>query len=117
MKPTSATASVGKQLPGVIAAFVVMLAGFWLADRIGQQILDFQGLSGSSPLSGVPVAIDRARPIERAIAGDGEEGVQLGILRVDARERLLAEFDGRNAARADGISNLPRGLKGKLTHD
>jgi uncharacterized integral membrane protein (TIGR00698 family) len=46
-----------KQLPGVLAAFVVMLAGFWLADRIGQQILAMQGLTGSSPVSGVPVAI------------------------------------------------------------
>jgi uncharacterized integral membrane protein (TIGR00698 family) len=46
-----------KQLPGVIAAFVVMLAGFWLADRIGQQILAAQGLTGGSPISGVPVAI------------------------------------------------------------
>lgn len=34
-----------------------MLAGFWLADRIGQQILAAQGLTGSSPVSGVPVAI------------------------------------------------------------
>ena len=34
-----------------------MLAGFWLADRIGQAILAAQGLSGGSPLSGVPVAI------------------------------------------------------------
>jgi uncharacterized integral membrane protein (TIGR00698 family) len=46
-----------KQLPGVIAAFIVMLAGFWLADRIGQAILAAQGLTGGSPLSGVPVAI------------------------------------------------------------
>lgn len=45
------------KLPGVIAAFIVMLAGFWLADRVGQQILAMQGLSGSSPISGVPVAI------------------------------------------------------------
>lgn len=42
---------------GVVAAFVVMLAGFWLADLIGQQILAAQGLTGSSPVSGVPVAI------------------------------------------------------------
>jgi uncharacterized integral membrane protein (TIGR00698 family) len=34
-----------------------MLAGFWLADLIGRQILAAQGLTGSSPLSGVPVAI------------------------------------------------------------
>ncbi|MFM8534987.1 MAG: YeiH family protein [Acidimicrobiia bacterium] len=46
-----------KQLPGVLASFVVMLAGFWLADRLGQQILAAQGLTGSSPISGVPVAI------------------------------------------------------------
>lgn len=46
-----------KYLPGVLAAFVVMLAGFWLADAIGQQILAARGLTGSSPLSGVPVAI------------------------------------------------------------
>ncbi len=48
---------MGRQLPGVLAAFAVMLAGFWLADLIGQQILASQGLTGSSPLSGVPVAI------------------------------------------------------------
>jgi uncharacterized integral membrane protein (TIGR00698 family) len=46
-----------KYAPGVAAAFVVMLAGFWLADAIGRQILAAQGLSGSSPVSGVPVAI------------------------------------------------------------
>ena len=46
-----------KQLPGVLAAFVVMLAGFWLADQIGHAILAAQGLTGSSPVSGVPVAI------------------------------------------------------------
>jgi uncharacterized integral membrane protein (TIGR00698 family) len=46
-----------KQIPGVLAAFVVMLAGFWLADRIGHQLLAMQGLTGSSPVSGVPVAI------------------------------------------------------------
>jgi uncharacterized integral membrane protein (TIGR00698 family) len=46
-----------KYLPGVAAAFIVMVAGFWLADRIGHQILAMQGLTGSSPLSGVPVAI------------------------------------------------------------
>ncbi|MEO7157853.1 MAG: putative sulfate exporter family transporter [Vicinamibacterales bacterium] len=57
MNPTSTMATVRKQLPGVIAAFIVMLAGFWLADRIGQAILAAQGLTGGSPLSGVPVAI------------------------------------------------------------
>ncbi len=46
-----------KQLPGVLAAVVVMLAGFWLADQIGHAILSAQGLSGSSPVSGVPVGI------------------------------------------------------------
>jgi uncharacterized integral membrane protein (TIGR00698 family) len=46
-----------KNLPGIVAAVVVMLAGFWLADQIGHAILTAQGLSGSSPVSGVPVAI------------------------------------------------------------
>jgi len=46
-----------KHAPGVLAAFVVMLAGFWLADQIGHAILAAQGLTGSSPVSGVPVAI------------------------------------------------------------
>ena len=46
-----------KQAPGVLAALVVMLAGFWLADQIGHAILAAQGLTGSSPVSGVPVAI------------------------------------------------------------
>ncbi|MCA1583625.1 MAG: putative sulfate exporter family transporter [Acidobacteria bacterium] len=45
-------------LPGLAAAVGVMLAGFWLADMIGRAILAAQGLSaGSSPVSGVPVAI------------------------------------------------------------
>lgn len=34
-----------------------MVVGFWLADQIGRQILAAQGLTGSSPVSGVPVAI------------------------------------------------------------
>jgi uncharacterized integral membrane protein (TIGR00698 family) len=48
---------VTKHIPGVVAALVVMLAGFWLADWLGHAILAAQGLSGSSPVSGVPVAI------------------------------------------------------------
>jgi uncharacterized integral membrane protein (TIGR00698 family) len=48
---------VTKNIPGVLAALAVMLVGFWLADAIGDAILAAQGLSGSSPVSGVPVAI------------------------------------------------------------
>jgi uncharacterized integral membrane protein (TIGR00698 family) len=44
-------------LPGVAAAAIIMLVGFELADLIGHAILAAQGLSGGSPLSGVPVAI------------------------------------------------------------
>lgn len=44
-------------VPGVVAALIVMETGFWLADQIGHAILAAQGLTGSSPLSGVPVAI------------------------------------------------------------
>lgn len=43
--------------PGIGAALVVMLAGFWLSDVLGRALLAAQGLSGSSPISGVPVAI------------------------------------------------------------
>ncbi len=43
--------------PGVLAAVVVMQAGFWLADVLGRAWLSAQGLAGSSPISGVPVAI------------------------------------------------------------
>ncbi len=43
--------------PGLVAALVVMLAGFWLADVIGGAMLAARGLSGASPISGVPVAI------------------------------------------------------------
>ena len=46
-----------KNLPGVAAAAAVMVVGFWLADQIGRAILSAQGLTGSSPVSGVPVAI------------------------------------------------------------
>ncbi|MGE3277433.1 MAG: YeiH family protein [Vicinamibacterales bacterium] len=44
-------------LPGILLAFLVMLAGFWLADVLGHALLAAQGLSGGSPISGVPVAI------------------------------------------------------------
>lgn len=46
-----------RNIPGVVAALAVMLAGFWIADLIGHAILAAQGLTGSSPVSGVPVAI------------------------------------------------------------
>jgi uncharacterized integral membrane protein (TIGR00698 family) len=44
-------------LPGIAAAFLIMLAGFWLADVLGQALLRAQGLNTSTPISGVPVAI------------------------------------------------------------
>jgi uncharacterized integral membrane protein (TIGR00698 family) len=43
--------------PGVLVAVAVMLAGFSLADVVGQAVMASQGLTGSSPVSGVPVAI------------------------------------------------------------
>lgn len=46
-----------RRVPGVLAAVVVMLVAFWTADQVGRAILAAQGLSGSSPVSGVPVAI------------------------------------------------------------
>ena len=49
--------SIPTLIPGVAAAAVVMLAGFSLADLIGQAVLAARGLTGASPVSGVPVAI------------------------------------------------------------
>jgi len=43
--------------PGVLVAVAVMLAGVSLAEAVGQAVLASQGLTGSSPVSGVPVAI------------------------------------------------------------
>lgn len=43
--------------PGVVAALLVMVAGFWLADVIGSLLMTARGLSAGSPISGVPVAI------------------------------------------------------------
>lgn len=43
--------------PGLAAALAVMFAGFWLADVLGEAMLAARGLSGASPISGVPVAI------------------------------------------------------------
>ena len=48
------------QLPGIAAATLVMMAGLWLSEVIGRVLLAIQGLdasAGSSPISGVPVAI------------------------------------------------------------
>ena len=44
-------------LPGLGAAVAVMLAGVVLAERLGQAMLAARGLTGGSPVSGVPVAI------------------------------------------------------------
>jgi uncharacterized integral membrane protein (TIGR00698 family) len=44
-------------LPGVLASAAVMFAGFELAEWLGRALLASRGLTGSSPISGVPVAI------------------------------------------------------------
>jgi uncharacterized integral membrane protein (TIGR00698 family) len=44
-------------LPGVLASAAVMFAGFEVAEWLGRALLAARGLSGSSPISGVPVAI------------------------------------------------------------
>ncbi len=49
--------SLTNLFPGVAAAALVMLAGFSLAEVIGQALLAARGLTGASPVSGVPVAI------------------------------------------------------------
>ena len=55
--------------PGIGAACGVMIAGFWFADVVGRAILRAQGLgSGSSPVSGVPVAIVLGLLLRNSIA-------------------------------------------------
>jgi uncharacterized integral membrane protein (TIGR00698 family) len=44
-------------LPGVLASAAVMFAGFELAEWLGRGLLASRGLTGASPISGVPVAI------------------------------------------------------------
>jgi uncharacterized integral membrane protein (TIGR00698 family) len=46
-----------KVLPGITAAVLVMVAGFWLADTLGRAMMLARGLNTSTPISGVPVAI------------------------------------------------------------
>jgi uncharacterized integral membrane protein (TIGR00698 family) len=98
-------------IPGVLAALAVMVAGFWLADVIGHAILAAQGLSGgSSPISGVPVAIvlglllRNTLPLPPALAPGLKFCVttvlRLGIVLVGIR---LSAFD---VARL-GVAGLP----------
>lgn len=48
----------GVLLPGIAVAYVTMQAGFWSAEYIGQGVLALNGINdGSSPISGIPVAI------------------------------------------------------------
>ena len=88
-----------------------MIAGFWLADVIGHALLTAQGLSGgSSPISGVPVAIvlglmlRNTLPLPSALAPGLKFCVttvlRLGIVLVGIR---LSAFD---VARL-GIAGLP----------
>lgn len=45
------------RVPGIVAAVVVMLIGFAVADVLGRALLQARGLTGASPISGVPIAI------------------------------------------------------------
>jgi uncharacterized integral membrane protein (TIGR00698 family) len=98
-------------LPGVAAALAVMAAGFWLADILGRAMLSLQGLSGgSSPISGVPIAIvlgvllRNVLPLPAAVAPGlkfcATTVLRLGILLIALR---LSAFD---VARL-GVAGLP----------
>jgi uncharacterized integral membrane protein (TIGR00698 family) len=97
-------------LPGIAAALLVMLAGFWLADVIGYAILAAQGLNGSSPVSGVPVAIilglllRNLTPLPKALTPGLKFCVttvlRLGIVLVGSR---LSAFDVLRL----GVAGLP----------
>jgi uncharacterized integral membrane protein (TIGR00698 family) len=97
-------------LPGILAALAVMVAGFWLADLIGHAILAAQGLTGSSPISGVPVAIVLGLLLRNVVALPASlapglkfcvtTALRLGIVLVGIR---LSAFD---VARL-GLAGLP----------
>jgi uncharacterized integral membrane protein (TIGR00698 family) len=97
-------------LPGILAALAVMSAGFWLADAIGKAIMTAQGLTGGSPISGVPVAIVLGLLLRNAVGLPGSLApglkfcvttvLRLGIVLVGIR---LSAFD---VARL-GVAGLP----------
>lgn len=97
-------------VPGVLAAVIVMVVGFRLADVLGHALLAAQGLSGSSPISGVPIAIllglllRNALPLPSLLAPGLKFSVstilRLGIVLVGIR---LSVFD---VARL-GLAGLP----------
>ena len=60
------------------------------------------------------VAIDVRGALQRACGGDGVEGVQRGIERPDARERLLADLDRRAIAAANRLAHLSN--RGRVGH-
>jgi hypothetical protein len=56
--PTSAAAvATPSVLPGVMSAAAVALASFKFADVAGVALMSAQGITGGSPISGVPVAV------------------------------------------------------------
>ncbi len=43
----------GELLPGIMLSGCVMMAGFEVAEHLGQLLLQSQGVSGASPISGI----------------------------------------------------------------
>ncbi|GBG24874.1 Hypothetical Protein FCC1311_010922 [Hondaea fermentalgiana] len=87
--------SVAKLAPGVAASAVVMQGGFMGAEYLGQGLLALQGISGASPISGIPVAILLGMAIKNTVGVPSqlEDGIkfatkpvlQAGIVCVGAK--------------------------------
>mmetsp|Transcript_29982 Transcript_29982/g.56046 ORF Transcript_29982/g.56046 Transcript_29982/m.56046 type:complete len:454 (-) Transcript_29982:263-1624(-) len=72
--------AVPSMLPGLAASALVMQGGFWGAEGFGKVVLAAQGLdpSGSSPVSGIPVAILLGAGLRRYL-GDLPEMLKPGV--------------------------------------
>ena len=72
-----------------------------------------------TPASGAErlLAVDRARALERAVAGHRQEGASaIGSARFDACQRCRADLGRRDPAGGDGVANLASGLEGECAH-
>jgi hypothetical protein len=60
--------------------------------------------------------VDCPSAIERPFRGDGQEGIQPGIMSRNLRERLLAHLDRRDLPRQHRLSNVAGRPKGNPGH-
>jgi uncharacterized integral membrane protein (TIGR00698 family) len=72
VSPPSLSARAAVLLPGVSAAASVATVGYVGADKLGMALLAAQGLSGSSPISAIPVSIILGMGISNTVGTSDE---------------------------------------------